>query len=365
MELEPGTSYKMVISHEFTDILGNPLTDPVDIRFKSMDLPPVLTAPKDSLFLEKGVNRLPVKVRNIANIRAKAYRFDSPKQFVKALTMGKRSSGIEYGLAGEGESLKVEQTRFEPNSLRQIDLRLENISGLLCVEISGNGTGSEANGAIAETVLVQSTDLGITSKVFENTVFSWVTRLHDASPVPGAKLSLYDGWGEKVGEAVTESSGVANHRAERIVSSSGLRETVFVVAEKEGAVAVSRLVDNYLSRPWQFGLKGEVEGTGTLYAAIFTERGVYRPGETVHLKTIAGKTPSRGNDLELVIKDPRGQQVLAETLSPDRFGCADIDIKLKEEAAVGEYLIQASVGDRRTVRKFQVQEYRVPTFRFR
>ena len=84
-------------------------------------------------------------------------------------------------------------------------------------------------------------------------------------------------------------------------SGSGLDRPVVIVAKKGDEAAVTRLIDNHLAQPWQFGLKGKVRGSGKLHAALFSERGVYRPGETVHLKAIVGGPQDpRQNSVELV-----------------------------------------------------------------
>lgn len=369
VQLEPGIRYRMTIDKNFTDILGNHLDPKVEITFDSEDLPPILEVPAAPVLLERISTRLPVKIRNVRMVEANLYRFDSPRDFFHALSMGRKKNSREYGLNTHGQKLKMRVREFTPNKTTTFDLKLDGKPGLMCLEVAARGLGSDASGIKSDAVLVQCTDLGITTKVFRDNVFAWVTRLHDASPVPGAKVTLYKDDGGKMGQGITDRFGAVTLDASGAASHTGLDQPVNVVVETGGDTAVSRLVDKHLSKPWQFGLKGTVRGTGKFHAALFTERGVYRPGETVHLKVMTGKTPAPGSDdVELHIRDPRGRQVVKETLPLDRFGSAGLDVKLKEEAAVGQYMVQAAVtrnGETKeiAVHNFSVEEYRVPTFK--
>lgn len=254
--------------------------------------------------------------------------------------------------------------KLEPNVTHTINLPFDIAPGLLCVEIKAVGTGSEAEEMLKETLMVQNTNLGITTKVFKNTLFAWVTRLHDASPVAGAKVSLYDDSAHKMIEGITDASGTVSLAAKNIASRAGLLKTAFLVAEGEGYVAVSHLDDRHLSQPRQFGLKGSIEDFEPLYAAVFSDRGIYRPGEVVHLKMIVGNVAGlQSPEVKLQVQDSQGQQVLNKTLLLDHFGSTDIDLTLKEQAAVGEYIVQVTYGKQVAIRQFQVEEYRVPTFK--
>lgn len=372
IQLEPGIRYRMTIDKHFTDVLGNGLNPGVDITFDSEDLPPILEVPAAPVLLERLSTRLPVKIRNVRMVEAKLYRFDSPHDFFRALSAGRKKSGGEYGLKRHGRKLKLPVKAFTPNNTTTFDLKLDGKPGLMCVEVAARGLGSEASGIKSDAVLVQCTDLGITTKVYRDKVFTWVTRLHDASPVEGAKVTLYEDGGGKIGQGVTNGFGAVTLDAVGTASGTGLNGPVNVVVETKDDTAVSRLIDKHLSKPWQFGLKGTVRGTGKFHTAIFTERGVYRPGETVHLKLMTGKAPDAGTGgVDLHIRDPRGQQVIEKTLSLDGFGSADLDVKLKEQAAVGEYMVQVTQRGKHepsgnkniAIHKFSVEEYRVPTFK--
>ncbi|MFC2155411.1 alpha-2-macroglobulin [Acidobacteriota bacterium] len=362
-ELEPGTRYRLTLDDTFTDVLGNSLSPKVDARFDSRDLPPILNVLAAPVLLERQGTRLPVKIRNARFVEARIFRFNSPQAFSRALSSGRKKSAREYGIIEAGSRMRQSEVKIPANRAGMFDLRLDGKPGLMCVEVVARGTGSEADGMMSDAVLVQCTDLGITAKVFEKKVFAWVTRLHDAAPVSGAEVELYDG-DRVASRGKTDKFGVLYLEAAGFASGSGLDRPMVIVAKKGDDVAVSQIIDNHLAQPWQFGLKGKVRGSGKLHAALFSERGVYRPGETVHLKAIVGGPQYPGeNSVELHVQDPRGQKVVSQNLSLDVFGSIDFDVALKEQAPVGVYSVQISRGTDTASYRFRVEEYRVPTFK--
>lgn len=377
LELEPGIDYRMTLDKTFTDVLGNPLEPGMEIKFRSADLPPILSVPAAPVLLERKGRRLPVKIRNVEFIEAAIYRFHSPVEFARALSAGRKKGSREYGLVQYGTKIKVPLKKLPANITKTIDLQLDVEPGLFCIEVTAIGKGSEGGEKIKDAVLVQMTDLGITAKVFEKKVFAWITHLDNPSPASGAKVSLVVNGSKIISRATADKFGIVSLDADILASGSGLNEPMALMVQKDDDAAVCHLKNKELAQPWQFGLEGKVQGTGKLHAAVFTERGVYRPGETVHLKVIVdnGKDPNRQNrHVEVHIRDPRGQQVMKKNVSLDRFGSADLDVKLKEHAPVGAYMVQVaqdtqgrggpqSKSKNIAVHKFRVEEYRVPTFK--
>ena len=372
LRLEPGTRYHMSIDRSFMDILGNPLDADVDVSFKSQDLPPQLTIPRGPLLLEREASRIPIRVRNVVQIEMRVFRFDAPEDFINAVEQhsatrdddfGFAVSARDFGFTEPGELLHVINERFESNTIQMLDLPLNVAPGLLAIEVRAFGSGSEAEGALTDVLLVQSTDFGITAKVAQDTIFAWVTRLKTAVPVAGAHVSLYDEDGELITDGETDEAGGIYLDAPEFASRAGLKKAMYLVAEKLGYMAVAHLKNEELTQAWMFNLQSAVDGIRKLPAAVFSERGAYRPGETVHLKCVVnpiGKLPEQS--VLVRIKDPKGQQVVRRELALDRYGSAHLGLPLKEKAPVGSYLVQVSTGDQRVTSAFLVEEYRIPTF---
>ncbi|HET8541435.1 MAG TPA: MG2 domain-containing protein [Anaeromyxobacter sp.] len=362
LSLSPGTRYTAKLRPGFTDVLGNRPASEVKVSFASRDLPPLLAAPALPATVEEDRARLPVKLRNVERVTAEAVRLESPGAFALATARGAQPSCEAYGATGEPERLELPRAAAALNADATIEVPLPARPGLLCVQLAATGRGSEARGPLQQAALVQSSALGITAKVFPGGVLAWVTGLADASPVAGASVTLLDAQGGRLAQATADASGTALLPARNLATAVGVEKPLFLVAEKDGRVAVSQVRNELLSKPWQFGLKGAVAEATPLDAAVFTDRGAYRPGETVHLKLVAAGRPA-GATAVVAVADARGQQVARTELRLDAFSAAATDVVLKEAAPVGVYAVDVAVGGQHAARTFRVEEYRVPTFR--
>ncbi len=341
--LEPGVNYRLLIDGA-EDLFGNK-TKRVSLRFRTQDLEPQVLAPAVGVAVERGAPRFPVRVVNSGPLVAKIYRADL-NQFLSPLE--------EAACTGEPISTRRVPVKFAINETGVVDVALDGLKGFLCVAISGEGRGSEKS-ARAAFASVQSSDVSATVKLLERGVLIWATHLSDATPISQAKVELRTRSGRALKKGVTDVDGLIRLSFAELALDED-DELVVVVSERNDT-AVTSLSESTLSHAWQFGLP-EQTGAAKLDAALFTERGVYRPGETVHVKAIL---PSKGS-AQIRITDARGQAVLDKNLELDALGGGDVDLKLNEKAAVGGYTIRLTRDGRATTRSFQVQEYRVPTF---
>ena len=108
--------------------------------------------------------------------------------------------------------------------------------------------------------------------------------------------------------------------------------------------------------------------TRQLVAYLYSDKPIYRPGHTVHLKSILrwreGGTlvPFDLREVEVVVTDPNEKVVLRERRPVDAFGAALADFRVPAGAALGYYSVQVNSGDEQGGGHFEVQEYRRPEF---
>ena len=165
---------------------------------------------------------------------------------------------------------------------------------------------------------VQVTDIGITLRYAYNRVLVWATKLSTGEPVINARVELLEG-NSVVSQGSTDNQGLAvfNFRDGEFVSrftdlfpyygvndwSKGFRVRV---TEGGGAMAggdQAEFVPNGSHNLWRF----RVEASETPFTVeaekpltfLFTDRGIYRPGETVTFRGI-DRTLSRGRFLPYV-----------------------------------------------------------------
>ncbi|MCC7124883.1 MAG: hypothetical protein IT178_08545, partial [Acidobacteria bacterium] len=105
-----------------------------------------------------------------------------------------------------------------------------------------------------------------------------------------------------------------------------------------------------------------------LVAYTYTDKSIYRPGQTVHVKSIL-RWRSRdallafdGTEVELVASDEADKVVFRRMLKVDAFGAVAASFPIPATGALGNYRLRIQSGDFQAASAFEVQEYRKPEF---
>ncbi len=118
--------------------------------------------------------------------------------------------------------------------------------------------------------------------------------------------------------------------------------------------------------PWDLGADTYLPGS---VGHVYTDRPIYRPGETVHYKAVvrddddaAYAVPGRETAVSVSIRDPRGEYLLETSAQLDRFGTLTGALALPAEAATGRYRVSVGHEGRDHTARFTVAEFRAPEF---
>jgi uncharacterized protein YfaS (alpha-2-macroglobulin family) len=105
-----------------------------------------------------------------------------------------------------------------------------------------------------------------------------------------------------------------------------------------------------------------------LVAYVYTDKPIYRPGHTVHLKGVlrwrerdALQSLDR-SDVEIVVSDPNDKVLLRRQVGVDEFGAVAASVAIPASAALGYYAVRIHAGDEQATGAFEVQEYRKPEY---
>jgi hypothetical protein len=233
-------------------------------------------------------------------------------------------------------------------------------------------------------VLANVTDLGVLLKAGTASGLVWVTSISTGKPVAGARVTVYSPRGARVFSGTTDRSGIlklpgttrllrqpgARDGAEHIDFESYRSQRMIAIVEKAGDRAV--LDGNWANgiQTWNFGVdEDRKSGLTRIRGLLQTDRGIYRPGETVKLKGLVrelsgGEAPRvpRQRRVAVTIANARGAKVLDRQLEVSRFGGFDFSHSLTAEAPLGDYVVTATVGGQSFRERFQVEEFRKVTF---
>jgi uncharacterized protein YfaS (alpha-2-macroglobulin family) len=238
-----------------------------------------------------------------------------------------------------------------------------------------------AEPAFAEAAaVVQVTELAVTVKSGGGGTTVRVASLVDGSAVEGARVRLFAGDGKPLWDGMTPADGVVSAAvpASRYGSEGGVR---WVVAERGGDVALVDRSDALSGVPrWRFDVPVDWDAPGRhLSGLVFTERGIYRPGESVKVQAYAlaggGVVPEvlANTPLSVTVKNPLSQEVLATTLTTGAFGDLTVEVPLGPESPTGSWWISvepprsapggppsALAPDISLSGDFRVESYRAP-----
>ena len=187
-----------------------------------------------------------------------------------------------------------------------------------------------------------------------------VVNATDGQPIAGAKIMLYDkDYDVKMGKwkrlvharLTTDENGEAyfkNVDGNVLISTSNDK---FTPAK-----------DIYLSRTRYYERKDD-----KIEHQLFTDRSIYRPGQTVHASAISyivkkgldASVPGKSMELNFILRDPNWKQVAEQKATTDEYGTASVDFELPKEGKTGQYSISVNGT---ASEYFRVEEYKRPTF---
>ncbi|MCU0782174.1 MAG: MG2 domain-containing protein, partial [Akkermansiaceae bacterium] len=196
---------------------------------------------------------------------------------------------------------------------------------------------------LAASRLVVVTDLGISAKRASSHVFVWVCSLKDARPVGGAEVAAYSANNQFIAKAVTNADGVAAipcNAADKNAS------PFLVTAQLDGDLSYLALDGNLLRGEWDGEQPSREYLAAGSEAFVFTDRGIFRPGETVHARAILRQAdfsaPAPFPVVFQIVK-PDGRLFKELTAMPNAFGAAEISTTMPEFLPTGRYTVRLRV----------------------
>lgn len=217
------------------------------------------------------------------------------------------------------------------------------------------GAWSEARAAVR----VLLTDLQIVAKAsapepgatLPSELLVWALDSRGAGPLAGVQMDLVRPSGTVMGSCTTDRNGGCSIQPR--VDPVDPEPPFAILARRGSDTSVLELDELELE------IRGDIHGapfnsTAAARAAAWTDRGVYRPGDTVHLAAILrgpdDRAPAAGLPLTLRWLDSRGRELRQETVVGNEAGMLAADLRLQDFARTGRYravlaLAERSVGE--------------------
>lgn len=189
------------------------------------------------------------------------------------------------------------------------------------------------------------TDLGLISKrTLDGGQEVFVQSIASGLPVAGAKVEVVGRNGLAVAEGSTDPSG--HVRFAQMNELKREKTPIMVVASQGNDLSFLPLGrDEHQVDFSRFDIGGAVneDSPEQITANLFTDRGLYRPGETVHIGAILRpadwKTPIEGMPVEIEITDPKGLVAWNQRRACTASGFDGVDFASSGAAPSGEYTV--------------------------
>ncbi len=344
LPLLPDTTYTFTIDSSMKDTFNNSLGIDVTGNFTTLSQSPRLyMAGGDGTLEAYGQLRYPVRVRNVDTVRL---RMASIPLDSVVLSMTGRIAKLNYSVDREWV-LHTKRNQYSTVTFNAGEALSGKGHGFVIAELT-NPLPKPADFGTTRTSL-QITGLGITGKYSPENNLVWVTRLKNTEPVKGATIQLRDDQSRILWTGKTDDAGLARTPGwGQLGMKPGQwqQPRVWIFAIDGDDFAFTKSEDGTGIDPWRFGVDYEwqpqyqpVEG------ALFTDRGLYRTGESVQIKGIIRKRVAdnwvvqNGAVAVVTVSDPMGEQVESDSLRLSEYGSFDLTVKIKPTAHLGYYRI--------------------------
>ncbi|HEV7778594.1 MAG TPA: alpha-2-macroglobulin [Luteibacter sp.] len=307
------------IVERFEKKVAFPPADPGKAHYEGVDLGQYLAAGKRGVFLLKLSQYDPVKEKRREAARAKA---------AKAAAAEQAGGDADKAVASDDDS---DDTADTTNTDADSEV----------------GTDEDPSN---DERLVVVTDLGVLAKQsLDGSQDVFVQSIHDGSPVAGATVSVVAQNGQTLLSESTSAEGQVH-----FPTLKGFER------EKKPAMYVVRKGEDLSFLPIggadrqldysRFDIGGEpnARSQGQLSAYLFSDRGIYRPGDLFHIGMVvraASWTRSvTGIPLVAEIVDPRGVGVKQQMLSMDDSGFGELSYTPAETAPTGTWTVNLYIA---------------------
>lgn len=375
IEFKPGEKYAVKLSKDLTDIFGNKLGHEVTFDWDNKGYCPALTFKGGFGVLESYLKPYhPVQAVNAGEILVEKQKI-SLKNFIP-FYQEEVNWCAKRELKGDFLS-KVFNPNMERNVSANTFIDLAPVlgdakSGFIFTQLLNP---SDDKRSCWQSAVDNVTDLGITLKSSPESILVWATYLKDGSAAKNKEVELRDYKNNVLWTGKTNSKGIASAPGwaklnfEREDDWRTPQIWAFVKGVDDIAVISSYWNDGI--QPWRFNINYDWNAKPVQNKAFtFTERGIYRPGEKVYIKSILrtlkeGRFTNAGiKKVKLSITDPRGQSALSKEVDVDaKTSSFSYTYTVNSAAPTGYWNVEVTADGLSSSTDFRVEDVKPAEFK--
>ena len=197
---------------------------------------------------------------------------------------------------------------------------------------------------------ILASNLGVIAKKGENkSYFFAVTDILTTNPVSGAKVTIYNYQQQEVAQNITDTQGITGMDVDKnaffAIVSNGKQKT-YIKLNDGHSLSLSKF--NVSGKKLQKGLKGFIYG----------ERGVWRPGDSIHLTFVLNDNANplpKDHPVKLEVLDARGKLVFKQIKKDITNGFYSFSIPTSTTDPTGNWNSTISVGGAKFNKQLKVE----------
>jgi alpha-2-macroglobulin len=359
--LRPAQSLKVTVLPGLRDIYGQVLTKEKSFTIAVGDERPYFTVGAEGTHFEakrpRATRQVPIGTMNLSKFELGTLALTEEALAKVLATEGYREERYEklksLGLKLEAVAPQGPRNRVAVRTVAMDDvLSASNGRGALALTVRA-ATGGDERSLRTDIRLFSVSDLAITARMSRFGSLVWVSRLSDGKFIADASVVIRNAEGAVRYSGKTDANGMLSIAAasyQPVDANGSLNAGDLIIARLEADWTYHRV-----SEPldgWRLGgsVSVDVSGRQSPYGMVITDRGVYRPGETVHIKSYfrepmpKGSATPVGRNLVVTAADRAGNVVFEKKeLKLGAFGELTLDIPIPATAPMGSLSITAAV----------------------
>jgi uncharacterized protein YfaS (alpha-2-macroglobulin family) len=203
------------------------------------------------------------------------------------------------------------------------------------------------NGTYNKVLL--ASDVALTCKKARDGIHVFATNIIDAKPASGVSLGVYTYQNQLIEKQTTNGQGHAVF--------SNAADISYIRGDGENSLALFQISHS----SWEmntFDVGGADEGEGGLNVFTYTERGVHRPGDTIHLSCIIRNTrdnPSPDQPVLLSVYNPQDQKKFEQKDKCGPNGLVHFAIPTETGDPTGDWRAEIEIGGKKVFHTLKIE----------
>lgn len=389
---KPSTEYTIKFSDKIKDSFGEALNGEREFKITTPALEPrldLLTEEDFGLFEKDFPPLFPFKTVNMKTMQAEfaALNLDQFIEIQKNKRL-KQDYPVLSGYANYEKFPLNPKNKLNEWELQNIDLkgRIAATEGkdFYALRLTAPYTNREGKpDTYIKDHYFSLTNIGLTLKYSASKTLVWAIDLKTGEPVTDAAITFYSNDAKKIIEGKTDAKGFleADFDIKSFKTENNSGDPLFwVTAEKGEDFAFISSQWSSGMRAWNFGLNEDIHGTNDgdfmMDAYLYTERNLYRAGDTVNFKGIVRLRDKNGQikiapntyKANVEVTDAKGNQVFKKTFDLNDYGSFFGDLPISPDATLGNYRMNVSLTPEIGIRNnylghsFAVLAFRKPEY---